>query len=165
PKRSMTDVGPLFFHIAGHPETGGIRESHTTLFPLFHYGYKDDESRSSLFVIPGYLRKTGNGTDTMLTPLVSTSTTRNGSTSLVAVGPVLPLVWNFRDKDTGQHTYATLPFWYHSSSPQGVDWLTPVFGRFETYGVSRTYWAFPTVVVSNDIHGWETDVFPFAFVG
>jgi hypothetical protein len=165
PKRSITDVAPFFFHIEGHPETGGIRESHTTVFPLFHYGYKDDETHASLFVVPGYLRKTGNGVDTMLTPLISTSTTRNGATSLFAAGPILPLIWNYRDKDIGQHSYAALPFWYHSSSPTGLDWLTPVFGRFETYGVSRTYWAFPSIVVSNDTHGWETDVYPFAFVG
>jgi hypothetical protein len=165
PKRSITDVAPFFFHIEGKPETGGIRESHTTVFPLFHYGWKDDETHASLLVVPGYLHRRFKGTDTTLTPLISTSTTRNGSTSLLAVGPVLPLVWNYHDRDIDQHTWATLPFFYHSSSPQGLDWLTPVFGRFENYGVSRTYWTFPTIVVSLDTHGWESDVYPFAFVG
>ena len=51
-KRRAFDVAPLFFHIDGKPETGGIRESHTTLFPLFHYGYKGAES---LTVTPLFL--------------------------------------------------------------------------------------------------------------
>ena len=37
-KRSIFDVAPLFFSIRGKPESGGVRESHVTLFPLFHYG-------------------------------------------------------------------------------------------------------------------------------
>ena len=40
-----------------------------------------------------------------------------------------------------------------------------MFGRFEDYGVSRTYWALPTILVSLDQHGWETDVLPLAWVG
>ena len=42
-KRSVFDVAPLFFSIQGKPESGGVRESHTTLFPLFHYGYDPGE--------------------------------------------------------------------------------------------------------------------------
>ena len=38
PKRSIFDIAPIFFHIEGKPETGGVREQHTTIFPLFHYG-------------------------------------------------------------------------------------------------------------------------------
>ena len=45
-KRDVFDVAPLFFHIAGKPETGGVAEEHTTLFPFFHYG-RDPISRSS----------------------------------------------------------------------------------------------------------------------
>ena len=37
-KRDVFDVAPIFFHISGKPETGGVPEEHTTLFPLFHYG-------------------------------------------------------------------------------------------------------------------------------
>ena len=162
PKRSITDIAPLFFHIEGNPQSGGIHESHTTLFPLFHYGYKEDES---LFVLPVYLRRKSATTDTLMTPFASFATTRNGSTSLHVYGPVLPLVWNYRDKDIDQSTLATLPLYYHSRSPKGLDWLTPVFGRFETYGVSRTYWTLPTLLISTDTHGWEADLLPIAFLG
>jgi hypothetical protein len=164
-KRQITDIAPLFFHIEGRPEAGGIRESHTTLFPFFHYGWADDEKHETLFAVPGYMRRTTTTTDTMLTPLFSHATTRNGSTSLTAVGPIVPLLWYYRDKDINQTTWAGLPLIYHSQSPRGTDWLTPLFGRFEDYGVSRTYWVLPSFVVSNDVHGWSTDLFPLAFVG
>ena len=165
PKRSVTDVAPFFFHIEGHPETGGVRESHTTLFPLFHYGFTDDEKHETLFAVPGYLRRTTTTTDTLLSPFASHASTRNGATQLYALGPVLPIIWSYRDKDIDQTTFAVLPLIYHSHSPLGTDWLTPLFGRFVNYGVSRTYWAFPSFVLSNDTHGWESDLFPIAFIG
>jgi hypothetical protein len=162
PKRSIFDVAPLFFHIEGKPETGGVRESHTTLFPFFHYGYKEDES---LFVIPGYLRHTSNKVDTMITPLFTHSTTRAGSTELTAVGPIVPLYWHYRDKDIGQTSWGAMPFYYQWDSPAGHDFLTPLFGKFETYGVSKTIWAFPSITYSTDARGWETDIHPLVYLG
>ncbi|HEY2511217.1 MAG TPA: hypothetical protein VGI39_10185, partial [Polyangiaceae bacterium] len=154
PKRSITDFAPLFFHIEGKPENGGAHESHTTLFPFFHYGYNEDEK---LLILPGYLRRSTATVDTLLTPLYSHATTRNGATSLTAVGPVVPLFWSYRDTDLNERSTAVAPFFYTWDSPRGHDWLTPLLGRFETYGVSTTYWALPTFVVTTDTTGWEAD--------
>ena len=162
PKRSVFDVAPLFFHIEGKPESGGIRESHTTLLPLFHYGRSETES---LFVVPGYMRRVTLTSDTMLTPFVSVATTRNNATRFTAAGPVLPLFFDYRDRDIGLHAWAMAPFYYQSDSPRGHDFLTPLFGKFETYGRSRTWWAFPTVMVSTDQHGWEADFHPIFYFG
>jgi hypothetical protein len=162
PKRSVFDVAPLFFNIEGKPESGGVRESHTTLFPLFHYGY---DPESSLFILPGYYRRVSHTADTMLTPFFSQATTRNGSTSLTAVGPVVPLWWNYRDRDLGVHAWAIAPLYYSSDSPAGRDWLTPLVGRFETYGESRTWWVFPTLTISSDRHGWSDAFHPIVYVG
>ncbi|WP_394838982.1 hypothetical protein LVJ94_19010 [Pendulispora rubella] len=162
PKRSVFDIAPLFFHIQGKPETGGIREHHTTLLPLFHYGRSETES---LFVIPGYLRRVTMTSDTMLTPLFSVATTRNNATRFTAAGPILPLFYDYRDKDIGLHAWAMAPFYYQSDSPRGHDFLTPLFGKFETYGQSRTWWAFPTITVSTDQHGWEADLHPILYFG
>jgi hypothetical protein len=162
PKRSVFDVAPLFFNIEGKPESGGVRESHTTLFPLFHYGY---DPESSLFIVPGYYRRVSHTADTMLTPFFSQATTRNGSTSLTAVGPVVPLWWNYRDRDLGVHAWAIAPLYYSSDSPAGRDWLTPLVGRFETYGESRTWWVFPTLTISSDRHGWSDAFHPIVYVG
>lgn len=161
-KRAAFDIAPLFFHIEGKPETGGVRESHTTLFPLFHYGYSPS---GSLFVIPPYLRRVTTTSDTMLTPFVSHATTRNGGTNFWAVGPVLPIIYDMRDKDIGLHAWAVAPLYYQSSSPRGFDFLTPLVGRFETYGESRSWWFFPTLTVSKDLHGWENDLHPVFYLG
>jgi hypothetical protein len=162
PKRSIFDVAPLFFSIQGKPESGGVRESHTTLFPLFHYGY---DPESSLFIVPGYYRRVSRTSDTMLTPFFSQAETRNGSTSLTAAGPIVPLWWNYRDRDLGIHAWALAPLFYTSDSPAGHDWLTPLVGRFETYGESRTWWVFPTLTLSSDRHGWSDAFHPIIYVG
>ncbi len=161
-KRSIVDVAPLFFHIKGKPDTGGIREEHTTLLPLFHYGVSEAQS---LFVVPGYLRRVTATADTLLTPIYSHATTRGGATSLTFAGPLLPLYYNYSDKDIGYTSFGAFPFYYQSDGPTGHSFLTPFFARFESYGVSRTYYAFPNVVVSQDLHGWETDVLPIVFAG
>ena len=162
PKRAVFDIAPLFFHIQGKPQSGGVQEEHTTLFPLFHYGHDPEKS---LFIVPGYYRRVSTTADTMITPLVSRAETRNGATSLTAVGPVVPLWWNYRDRDLDVHAWAVAPLFYTSDSPAGHDWLTPLVGRFETYGISRTWWFFPTLTLSSDTHGWENDLHPIVYVG
>ncbi len=161
-KRSVFDVAPFFFHIEGKPESGGIHENHTTLLPFFHYGRSETES---LFVVPGYLRRVTPTTDTMLTPFYSSATTRNNATRFTAIGPGLPLFYDYRDIDIGLHAWAMAPFYYQSDSPRGHDFLTPLFGKFETYGVSRTWWALPTITVTTDQHGWEADLHPILYFG
>ncbi len=162
PKRDVFDVAPLFFHIQGKPATGGVAEEHTTLFPLFHYGHDPD---SSLFIIPGYMRRVTSTSDSMFTLVYSRSVTHSGATSLTAAGPIVPLWWSYRDRDLGVNAWALAPFFYTSDSPSGHDWLTPVIGRFESYGVQRTWWVFPTLTLSTDQHGWEDDLHPLIYVG
>jgi hypothetical protein len=162
PKRSVFDVAPLFFPIRGRPETGGVNESHTTLFPLFHYGTSPDQK---LFVLPGYLRRVTKSVDTMLTPFYSHSTTRNGATSLTFAGPILPLYYRSTDVDVGYSALGIFPLYYGSSSPKGTAFAIPIFGKFESYNVSRTYWLFPTIVYNRNVFGWETDIHPILYVG
>jgi hypothetical protein len=162
PKRSVFDIAPLLFTINGRPETGGVREFHYTLFPLFHYGRDPDKS---LFVLPGYLRRVTRSSDTMITPLFTHATTRNKSTSLTMVGPILPLYYRATDIDIGYSALGLFPFYYGSSSPTGRTFATPLFARSESYNVSRTNWIFPTIVVSNDTKGWEVDIHPLVYLG
>ncbi len=162
PKRDIFDVAPLFFHIRGKPETGGVAEEHTTLLPFFHYGHDAD---SSLFILPGYYRRVTRTSDTLLSLAYSHVEGRNGATSLTAIGPVLPLWWSYTDRDLDSHAWALAPFAYSSVSPSGRDWLTPVVGRFTTYGQSTTWWAFPTFTFSTDTHGWESDFHPLVYTG
>ena len=170
PYRAVFDVLPFFFHIEGKPETGGERESHTTFFPLFHYGRTDDVTlvASPLFVY----RKThyvGHDEDanatTIVTPVATHLTTRNGATKMDLVGPVVPLYISYVDKDVDQHTWALLPLFYRNTSHTRSDWATPLFGRFQSFGQSRTYWVFPTFTATFDTHGYETAFHPILYVG
>ena len=162
PYRDVLDVLPFVFRITGKPATGGIRESHTTVFPFFHYGHTDKES---LLATPLFLLRNGETAHTLITPLYSRATTRSGATELDLAGPVVPLYFSYRDKDVGQHAFGLLPFFYRNSSRTESDLLTPFYGRFENIGVSRTYWVFPTITASFDAHGFETDIHPLVYVG
>ena len=162
PYRSVFDVLPFVFHIQGKPATGGIDEAHTTIFPLLHYGHTPD---TKLLVTPLFLYRRSHDTRTVITPIYSQAITRNGSAKLEFAGPVLPLWISYRDKDVSQHSWAILPLFYRNTSKTRDDFLTPLFGRFENIGVSRTYWAFPTITASFDQHGYETDIHPILYVG
>jgi hypothetical protein len=162
PKRSIFDVAPFFFSIRGKPQTGGVRESHLTLFPLFHYGTSPEKN---LLVLPGYLRRRTPTADTLITPFFSHATTRNEATSLTLVGPILPIYYRNTDIDVGFSGLGIFPFYYGSSSPKGRTFLTPLFGRIESYNVSRTYWVFPNITYTRDVEGWETDIHPLVYMG
>jgi hypothetical protein len=161
-KRDVFDVAPFFFHIRGKPASGGVDEEHTTVFPLLHYGHSPD---ASLFILPGYYRRISRTTDTMLSLFYSHAEARNGSTSLTAIGPVVPLLWDYRDRDLASHAWAVAPFFYHSESSLGHDWLTPLVGRFQTYGESTTWWIFPTLTLNSNTHGWEGALHPIVYLG
>ena len=161
-KRDTFDVAPLFFHIKGKPETGGVAEEHTTLLPFFHYGHDPD---SSLFILPGYYRRVTRQSDTLLSLLYSHAESHNGAQTLTAAGPVVPLWWEYRDRDLGVHTWALAPFYMNSQSPTEHDWLTPLVGHFETYGQSSTWWILPSFTFQSSTHGWEDDFHPLVYVG
>jgi hypothetical protein len=162
PKRMVRDVLPFVFYIEGKPLTGGVPEYHLTVFPFFHYGRDPD---GDLLVLPGFYRHTTATSDAIIDPLYSVATTRRGATRLRAIGPIAPLYWDYYDRDLGVNAWAAAPFYYTSDSPMGHDWLTPLVGHFQTYGLSSTWWVFPSLAISNDTRGWETDLYPIAFVG
>lgn len=161
-KRSITNVLPLFWHIDGKPESGGMQESHTTLLPFFHYGRSEEKS---LFVLPGYLRRVTATSDTMLTPLVSFASTRRGKTNLFAAGPLVPLVFNYSDKDTGLRWTGAFPLFLSEHSPRGYTLATPLFVTDRNYGVNRNNWAFPNLFWGNSNKGWHAAFAPLVFAG
>lgn len=162
PKRFVFDVAPFYFSIRGKPETGGVRESHTTLVPFFHYGYSPTET---LFAFPGYLRRTTPKVETTVTPFYVHTTTRTGRTSLTTAGPIVPLYYAYDDKDTGFRARGFFPFYYGDKGNEGESFWTPLFARFESYGQSRTYWAFPNFTFQRSYKGWETDLHPILYLG
>ena len=161
-KRDVVDVLPLYYHISGNPETGGVKESHTTLFPFFHYG---ETPERRLFVLPGYLRRVTRTADTILTPLVSHAETRNGATSLWIAGPVVPFFYRYTDVDTGLSSTMVAPIFFSSHSPEAMAFITPLGGKVETYGLSRTFWFPPTLTLNTNVNGWENDLHPLIYLG
>jgi hypothetical protein len=161
-KRDVFDLAPFYFHIRGKPESGGVNEEHTTLFPLFHYGRTPD---TSLFILPGYYRRVTRDADTLLSLVYSHAETHHGATSFTAVGPGVPLVFDYHDRDLGSHAWAVAPLFYTSDSSIGHDWLTPLVGRFQTYGESTTWWVFPTLTLNSSTHGWEGALHPLVYLG
>ncbi len=162
PKRDVVDVLPFYYHISGKPETGGVKESHTTLFPFFHYG---ETPERRLLVLPGYLRRVTKTADTLLTPIVSHAETRNGATSLTLFGPLVPVFYRYTDRDIGLSSLMVAPFFFWSSSPESHALITPLGGKVETYGLSRTYWFPPTLTLNTNVNGWENDLHPLIYIG
>src|SRR5262249_2031008 len=115
--------------------------------------------------IPGYLRRVTKAEDTLITPLYSHATTRNGATSLTMIGPILPIYYRDKDIDIGYSALGIFPFYYGSSTPKGNAFLIPLFVRFERCNVSRTYWVFPNLTYTRDVTGWETDLHPILYLG
>ena len=116
-------------------------------------------------MLPGYLRRVTRSSDTMITPFFTLATTRNKSTSLTMVGPIVPIYYRSTDIDIGYSATGIFPFFYNSSSPTGRTFATPLFARSESYNVSRTNWFFPTIVTSTDTKGWEVDIHPIVYLG
>ncbi len=151
-KRDMLHLFPLYYSITGE------NESHTTLLPFFHYGYKGD---SWLFVNPLFMMKHGEkGEDTFATYLFAR---HRGRTEL---DMVTPLYWAYRDPDIGLNRKILFPFLYSSVSPRGSDQaFFPFWGHFERYGVSESTWITPFFNHKQDLRGWSTNLYPILFVG
>ena len=162
PKRSIFDVAPFFFSIKGKPESGGVRESHITLFPFFHYGTSPEKN---MLVLPGLIRRVTPTSDTLITPFYSFATTRSNATQLVVAGPILPVYYRNKDKDVGFDALGIFPFYYGSSSPKGKTLWTPLYASVENYNVTRTQWIFPNMTYTRETNGWEADFHPLVYMG
>jgi hypothetical protein len=43
--------------------------------------------------------------------------------------------------------------------------LTPLYGQFETRGLSKTHWIFPSLTISTETDGWSTNLHPLVYFG
>lgn len=152
-ERDYFHLLPLYWHIWGKDE------SHTTLFPFYHYGRKGPRER--LFVNPLWLDATGeNGEKTFLTWGYARY---RGRTEL---DMITPLYWDYRDPDIGLDQKLLFPFFYRRTSPrENSIALFPFYGNFHTYGVSRTTWITPFFQHTSSLTGWETNIHPLVYLG
>jgi hypothetical protein len=152
PDKDVTDVFPFFWR------TSAKNEAHTTLFPFFHYGYKGTEN---LLVTPLFVKATGEDGAKTFASLVYAR--YRGRTEL---DMVTPFYWAYRDPDIGLDRKMVLPFYYESTSPRSKDRVVfPFYARFQRAGISDTTWVTPLFRHVGDVTGWETDIFPFFYMG
>ena len=79
---------------------------------------------------------------------------------------VAPLFWRYADPDIGLERYLLLPFFYKNSSPRSDDLaILPFYAHFQRYGLSNEHWVTPLFRHQTSVTGWETDVFPFFYLG
>ncbi|MCB9586760.1 MAG: hypothetical protein H6718_15270 [Polyangiaceae bacterium] len=152
-ERDYFHLLPLYWHIWGQDE------SHTTLFPFYHYGRKGPRER--LFINPLWLDATGeNGEKTFVTWGYARY---RGRTSL---DMITPLFWQYSDPDIGLDQTLLFPFYYRRTSPRENSLaLFPFYGSFNTYGISRTTWITPFFQHTSSLTGWETNIHPFVYLG
>ena len=146
------NIMPVFWH------SWGKDESHTTVFPLFHYGY---EGASSLLVTPLFLLAEGDeGEDTFVTWGYARY---RGRTEL---DMVTPLFWYYEDPDVDLTRTLLFPFFYNESSVRSDDLvLFPLYAHFLRQEVSRTWWITPLFRHQRSLTGWQTDIYPLFYSG
>lgn len=151
-ERDYLHLLPIYWSIWGKDER------HTTLFPLFHYGWHKNEE---LFVNPLYLTKTEeDGAHTFATWGYARY---RGRTEL---DMYTPLLWLYRDPDAGIDQKLLFPFYYSYTSPREDSWAVfPLGGRFVRHGISTSTWVTPFFEHEHSLTGWSTSLYPFAFFG
>jgi hypothetical protein len=151
-QRDALHLLPLYWSLWGR------NERHTTVLPLFHYGWKGD---SFLFVNPLYLLGRGEkGESTFVTWGYARY---RGRTEL---DMITPLYWAYRDPDIGLDQKLLFPFLYSRTSPrESSQVFFPFWGHFERFGISETTWITPFFQHSHDLRGWATNVHPILYLG
>jgi hypothetical protein len=151
-EKDVFDVLPIYFH------NWGKNEDHTTVLPLFHYGYKGNEK---LLATPLFVW--GRGEKNEQTFVTWGYARYRGRTELDMWSP---LYWQYRDPDIGLDRKILFPFFYKNTSPRSSDLAVfPLYGRFHKPGISDTTFVTPLFRHTTDLTGWETDVMPVFWMG
>jgi len=146
------NVLPLFWH------SWAPNEQHTTLFPLFHYGYKGAERTIATPLFVDHVAE--DGAHTFATYVYAR---HRGRTEL---DMYTPLFWQYRDPDIDLERTVAFPFYYRNTSPRSDDLvLFPFYGHFKRHGISSTHWITPLFRHETSITGWQTSVFPVFHMG
>lgn len=146
------NILPIFWH------NWGKNEAHTTLFPLFHYGYS---GTSKTIATPLFVHHTDDeGATTFATYIYAQ---HRGRTKL---DMVTPLFWQYQDPDVDLYRLLIVPLFYYNTSPRSDDIAVfPFFARFHRHNIYDELWITPLFRHRTDFTGWETDIFPFFFMG
>ncbi len=151
-KREMMHLIPFYWSIWGE------NERHTTVAPLFHYGYQGKEN---LLITPLFLNKTSK--EEHKTFVTWGYARHRGETEL---DMITPLYWNYRDPRIGLQRHLFFPFFYSNESPrESMTTVFPFFSHRSRYGLSSSLWITPLFNTSRGQNKWSTSVLPIAFFG
>lgn len=151
-KREMLHIIPFYWSVWGK------NERHTTVAPLFHYGY---DEKSTLLVTPLFLHNNaGKGKNTFVTWGYAR---HRGETEL---DMYTPLYWQYRDRRIGLDRHLLFPLFYRNTSPrESTNVVFPLFSYKERYGVSKSLWITPLFNHRTDLLGWSTSLHPLLYFG
>jgi hypothetical protein len=151
-KREMFHLIPFYFSIWGE------NERHTTVAPLFHYGYHDKEK---LLITPLFLNhESQKGENTFVTWGYAQ---HRGATKL---DMVTPLYWSYRDPRIGLKRHLLFPLFYSNESPrESMTSVFPLFSYQKRHGLSSSLWITPLFNTKKGIQSWSTAILPLFFFG
>ncbi len=156
--RRHTDKREMFHLIPFYWSIWGKNERHTTVAPLFHYGYED---KANLLVTPLFVnRNSQEGHHTFVTWGYAR---HRGETEL---DMYTPLYWQFRDPRIGLSRHLLLPFFYSNESPrESMTTVFPLFSYKKRHGISHSLWVTPLFNTKKHPQGGSTTIAPFFFFG
>lgn len=151
-ERSMFHMLPIYYSIWGKDER------HTSVLPLFHYGYKGHEN---LLITPLFLNRTGADHEkTFVTYLYAR---HRGH---VELDMITPLYFHHREPSTGLDRKLFFPFLYSNVSPrEETTVFFPFYSDSERFGISRSTWVTPLFNYKRDLDGWSLALLPTLFLG
>lgn len=146
------NIFPIFWH------SWGKDESHLTVFPLFHYGYKGN---SKLLINPFYVSaRSEEGAKTFATWGYAR---HRGRTEL---DMITPFYWRWADPDIGEESKLVFPFLYSSRGPRSQDAaFFPFWAHFKRDGLRETTWVTPFFQHTHSLTGFQTNIHPIVYVG
>jgi hypothetical protein len=156
--RRHTEKREMFHLIPGYFSIWGKNERHTTVAPLFHYGY---EGAKNLLVTPLFLNANGkNGEHTFVTWGYAR---HRGDTEL---DMITPLYWNYRDERIGLDRHLLFPLFYSNESPrESTTTVVPLFSYKKRHGLSYSLWISPLFNVAEGPERWSTALLPSFYFG
>lgn len=152
PESNVFNILPFYWH------SWGKNEETTTLFPFFHHSQK---GRENLLITPLFVSAEGeHGESTFATWGYARY---RGRTEF---DMITPFYYNYRDPDARIERTLIPPFYYRNTSPRDDDFaLFPFYGHFQRKGLRESHWITPLFEYKRDTEGWETNLYPFFFMG
>jgi hypothetical protein len=173
---SYQDLGDTSLNVWGPYVRQHSREKDSTwLLPFYYHSWGKNED--SLTVLPLFHKSYKGNSHLLVTPLFIDAKDEDGASTFVTWGyakyrgrteldMITPFYWEYRDPDINLKRQVLFPFFYHNVSPRGEDLaILPFYGRFVRPNVSTSTWITPLFRHKTDLTGWETDLFPFLYVG